>query len=136
MELQLTHHFPGREAEFVAFVEGLSQGCPSGSSLTMLALHLALHITLSKYPNLAIRILAIIDDLSLLGTIRDIVIIYIDLKTVLKSLFGLTLNVKKSSLLCLQFQHNCRSCDKSGTYTLPTSRTSNDSCYYSGDCNC
>ena len=25
---QLTHHFPGREAEFVEFLDGLSQGCP------------------------------------------------------------------------------------------------------------
>jgi hypothetical protein len=28
---QPTHHFPCREAEFVDFVDGLSQGCPSGS---------------------------------------------------------------------------------------------------------
>ena len=47
---RLTHHFPGREAEFVNFKEGLAQGCPSGSPLTMLALHLAMHITLSKFP--------------------------------------------------------------------------------------
>ena len=26
---RLTHHFPGRAAEFVKFVEGLSQGCSS-----------------------------------------------------------------------------------------------------------
>ena len=62
-----THHFPGRELESVEFVDGLSQGCPSGSPLTMLALHLAMHITLSKYPHLAVRILAIVDDLNLLG---------------------------------------------------------------------
>jgi hypothetical protein len=99
---QLTHHFPGREAEFVEFLDGLSQGCPSGSPLTMLSLHLALHITLSKHPQLAVRILAIVDDISLLGTIREIVIIYVDLKIVLLDLFGVTLNLKKSSLLCLQ----------------------------------
>ncbi len=26
---RLTHHFPGRQAELVNFVEGLAQGCPS-----------------------------------------------------------------------------------------------------------
>ncbi len=131
---QLTHHFPGREAEFVDFVEGLSQGCPSGSPLTMLALHLALHITLSKYPNLAIRILAIVDDVSLLGKIRDIVMIYIDLKTVLKDLLGVTL--KEVVVTVFAAAYNCRSSFKSGTYILPTSKTSNDFCYYSGDCHC
>ena len=43
--------------EYVEFLDGLSQGCPSGSPLTMLALHLAMHITLSKHPDLEVRIL-------------------------------------------------------------------------------
>jgi hypothetical protein len=60
---QLTHHFPDREAEFVVFVEGLAQGCPSGSPRTMLTLHLAMHITLTKYPQLPVRALAIVDDI-------------------------------------------------------------------------
>jgi hypothetical protein len=59
----------------------------------MLALHLALHLALSKQTQLAVRILAIVDNLSLLGAICDIVIVYVDLKIVLKDLFG---------VLCLQ----------------------------------
>jgi hypothetical protein len=35
----------------------------------MLALHLAMHIALSKHPDLKVRILGIVDDLDLLGTI-------------------------------------------------------------------
>ena len=99
---KLKHHFPGREAEYVEFLDGLSQGCPSGSPLTMLALHLAMHIALSKHPDLKVRILGIVDDLDLLGTIRDCVIIYFDLKVLFKELFGTDLNMQKSSLLALQ----------------------------------
>jgi hypothetical protein len=44
----------------------------------------------------------IIDDFKLLGRIRDIIIVYFDLQHVLKDLFGVNLNLKKSSLLCLQ----------------------------------
>ena len=54
----------------------------------MLALHLAMHIALSKHPDLKVRILGIVDDLDLLGTIRDCVIIYFDLKVLFKELFG------------------------------------------------
>ena len=99
---QLKHHFPGREAEYVDFLDGLSQGCPSGSPLTMLALHLAMHITLSKHPDLQVRILGIVDDLDLLGKISDCVIIYFELKALFKDLFGTDLNMQKSSLLALQ----------------------------------
>jgi hypothetical protein len=102
---QLTHHFPGREAEVVQFIDGLSQGCPSGTVLTVLGLYFGLHLVLTKHPaHLAVRILGIIDDFKLLGRIHDIIIIYFDLQrvTVLKDLFGVTLNLKKSSLLCLQ----------------------------------
>ena len=99
---QLKHHFPGREAEYVDFLDGLSQGCPSGLPSTMLALHLALHITLSKHPDMEVRILGIVDDLNLLGKIRDCVIIYFDLKILFKNLFGTDLNMQKSSLLALQ----------------------------------
>ncbi len=67
---RLTHHFPGREAEYVDFVDGLSQGCPSGSPLAMLPLHLAVHITLSKHPTFVVRILAIVDNINLLGAIQ------------------------------------------------------------------
>ena len=68
----------------------------------MLALHLAMHIALSKHPDLKVRILGIVDDLDLLGTIRDCVIIYFDLKVLFKELFGTDLNMQKSSLLALQ----------------------------------
>ncbi len=65
--------YPDRQLDFhhsyVEFLDGLSQGCPSGSPLTMLALYLAMHITLSKHPDLKVRILSIVDDLDLLGTI-------------------------------------------------------------------
>ena len=51
---------------------------------------------------MAVRILGIVDDFKLLGRIRDIISIYFDLQHVLKDLFGVNLNLKKSSLLCLQ----------------------------------
>ncbi len=52
---RLKHHFPGREAEFVEFVEGHSQGCPTGAQLAMLDLHLAMHIALSKHHRWVVR---------------------------------------------------------------------------------
>ncbi len=67
------------------FVEGLAQGCPSGSPLTMLTLHLAMHIILSKFPHLSVRMLAIVDDLKLVDSIKDIVPIYFELNPVLKA---------------------------------------------------
>jgi hypothetical protein len=73
---RLTHLFPGCEAKSVDFVDGLSQGCPSRSSLAMLTLHFALNIFLCKHPSLNVRILAIVDNLNLLGAIRDITVIY------------------------------------------------------------
>jgi hypothetical protein len=71
----------------VEFIDGFSQGCPSGSVLTVLGLHFGLHLVLTKHPALAVRILGIIDDFKLLGRIRDIIIIYFDLQRVLKDLF-------------------------------------------------
>ncbi len=69
-----------------------------------LGLHFGLHLVLTKHPDLAIRILGIVDDFKLLvlGRIRNIISIYFYLQHVLKDLFGVNLNLKKSSLLCLQ----------------------------------
>ncbi len=63
---RLTHHFSGREAEYVDFVDGLAQGCPSGPPLAMLTFRLDVHITSSKHPHLKVRILAIVDNLNLI----------------------------------------------------------------------
>ncbi len=65
----------------------------------MLPLQLALHITLSKHPQRAVQSLWIVYDLNLLGAIQDVVVVYMDLKIILKDLFGVNLNLKKSSLL-------------------------------------
>jgi hypothetical protein len=85
----------------VQFVEGHTQGCPSGSPLTMLSLHLAMHITLSKFPHIPVM-LAIVDDIKSVGSIKDNVLIYFELKTVLNTVFGVYLNHHKSALLALQ----------------------------------
>ena len=68
----------------------------------MLVLHLAMHLTLTKFPHVPVRMLAIVDDIKVLGTVRDGVPIYFELKTVLKTVFGVDLNLQKSSLLALQ----------------------------------
>ncbi len=56
---RLIHDFPGSEAQCADFVDGLA-GFPVllvqvGSPLAMLALHLAMHITFSKYPHFEVR---------------------------------------------------------------------------------
>ncbi len=61
-----------------------------------------LHTTLSKHPDLEVRILGIVDDLDLLEKIQDCVIVYFELKVLFKELFGTDLNMQKSSLLALQ----------------------------------
>ncbi len=52
-----------------------------------------------QHPSLKVRILAIVDNLNLLGAIRDITVIYFELEYVLKEVFGIKLNLQKSSLL-------------------------------------
>jgi hypothetical protein len=61
-----------------------------------------MHITLTKYTQLPVRALAIADDIKLLGTIQHAATIYFEVKTVLKIVFGVDLNLQKSSLLALQ----------------------------------
>ncbi len=44
---QLTHNFPGREAEVVEFIDCFSQGFPSGNVLIVLGLYFCLHLILT-----------------------------------------------------------------------------------------
>jgi hypothetical protein len=68
----------------------------------MVVLHFGMHIALSKYPSLDVRALAIVDDINFLGCIRDTACIYFEMKIVFKEVFGINLNLRKSSLLLLQ----------------------------------
>ncbi len=68
----------------------------------MLALHLAMHIILSKHPQLEFRLLGIVDDINQLGQVCDNIIIFFKMKMVFRQLFGTDLNMHKSSLLALK----------------------------------
>ena len=99
---ELLYHFPGREATLIEFLDGFSQGCPTGSTGTMLTLHAGMHTVMQRHPDLPVRILALIDDLNILGTIQDVTVIDFELKLRFKDFFGVELNLRKSSLLVLQ----------------------------------
>ena len=70
--------------------------------MNVLQFEFGMHIALSKHPRMEVRSLAIVDDITFLGSIRDTACIYFELKIVLKEIFGINLNLRKSSLLLLQ----------------------------------
>ena len=76
-------------------------GCTTGTPAAILLIHFALHVALSRHPNMLVRALAIIDDVSLLGAARDIGPLFLDVRAVFKDTCGVDLKLPKCSHLIL-----------------------------------
>ena len=100
--IDMEHYHPGRSVQWVSFQDGLSQGSPEGSCLTVATLHVCINAALTKHPGTPIRVLCIIDDIKILGPLKYSVPFLQDLQIILKDGMHSQLNIKKSSLLLLQ----------------------------------
>jgi hypothetical protein len=100
--IQMAHYHPGRSVEYVSFQDGLSQGSPEGSCLTVATIHVCINAALARHPDAPIRVLCIIDDVKILGPLKYSVPFMQDLQLILKDGMNSHLNLKKSSLLLLQ----------------------------------
>jgi len=62
--IQMAHYHPGRSVQYVSFQDGLSQGSPEGSCLTVATIHVCINAALARHPDAPIRVLCIIEDVT------------------------------------------------------------------------
>ena len=99
-------YYPGdKPVQCIDVDDGLSQGSPEATPLAITVIHLAVESALKQHPSDLIRVLAIADDLTILGPLHVTTPFVMDLRLILKELLQAEVNIAKSSLILLQLHH-------------------------------